>query len=258
MSYTQMMYLQEAWGDDEWVPSAGAASSSQVPPQASIAHNTEAHLESSSSSPEETHADPTDSPSPWSSEDYRCMAVHQVGSFTVDSHAQVPEIPASTPHGARSIPAQGSGPVIGVPTSNPVAALSLEGNTRHEGVSVRRVDEHAFTPNVEELLENLQGPLEVVHNVSPAEVRRHLNKWKTAAKAELDTFDSMSVVRKFFGSQARAIWRDPNIEVIPGKAVCTVKPGERIRENLELSPAEILQRPRPSPSCMQEELELKV
>ena len=58
VSYTQMMYLQEAWGDDEWVPSAGAASSSQVPPQASIAHNTEAHLESSSSSPEETQADP--------------------------------------------------------------------------------------------------------------------------------------------------------------------------------------------------------
>ena len=36
----------------------------------------------------------------------------------------------------------------------------------------------------------------------------------------------MNVIRKFFGPEARAIMRDPAIEVIPGKAVCTVKPGD--------------------------------
>ncbi|CAE6948806.1 RE1 [Symbiodinium sp. CCMP2592] len=49
------------------------------------------------------------------------------------------------------------------------------------------------------------SPLEVTHNVSPAEVRRHLTKWRPAARAELDTFEKMSVIRKFYGNEARAI-----------------------------------------------------
>ena len=66
----------------------------------------------------------------------------------------------------------------------------------------------------------------MIHNVSPAEVRRHIQKWRPAASAELEIFESMNVIRKFFGPEARAIMRDPAIEVIPGKAVCTVKPGD--------------------------------
>ncbi|CAE7436865.1 unnamed protein product [Symbiodinium sp. CCMP2592] len=97
-----------------------------------------------------------------------------------------------------------------------------------------KVDEGAFTPNIEDLLANLQGPLEVTHNVSPTEVRQNLAKWRPAAKAELDTFESMSVIRKFYGGEARAILRDPNYEVIPGKPVCTVKPGEPFKRKFRI------------------------
>ena len=109
--------------------------------------------------------------------------------------------------------------------SNPLAAVVCEDQvSKHP--AVRKVDEAAYTPNVEDLLASLTGPLEVVHNVSPAEVRRNLMKWKPSAQDELNSFQTMKVVRKFFGEDARRILRDPMIEVIPGKAVCTVKPGD--------------------------------
>ncbi|CAE7347002.1 RXLR161 [Symbiodinium sp. CCMP2592] len=60
---------------------------------------------------------------------------------------------------------------------------------------------------VETILESLTDTLKVVHNVSPDEVRKHLEKWIPAAKAEV---------------------------VLPAKTVFTVKPGAEKDPGLEL------------------------
>ena len=92
---------------------------------------------------------------------------------------------------------------IGVPTSDPLFTLRARGSHQPLRPAVRKVDENMYTPNVEELLQGLSGPLEVVHNVAPAEVRKHLQKWRPSAQSELQSFESMSVIRKFYGAEAR-------------------------------------------------------
>ncbi|CAE7733245.1 RE1 [Symbiodinium sp. CCMP2592] len=69
---------------------------------------------------------------------------------------------------------------------------------------------------VEDLVEHgipewLASPLEVIHNVSPTEVRQNLAKWRPAAKAELDTFEKLSVIRKFYGVTKRYAMRPPRL-----------------------------------------------
>ena len=249
--YQYMMYMQSMWGDDEWGTDP-PSSTSHPHEQASSSHEAPSshdRLESGlgvldlnsglprindSGSSEEPSADPTDSSTPQSDSSYRCMVVRcsptdqtlgDQASFRTDpvSAAQA-QIPTQV---SRSSIARSSteGPGIGVPTSNPLSVLNARASGRSPHPAVRKVDESLYTPNVEELLQGLRGPLEVVHNVAPAEVRRHLHKWRESAQSELQSFESMKVIRKFFGPEARKIARDPLIEVIPGKAVCTVKPG---------------------------------
>ena len=262
--YQYMMYMQAMWGDDEWDPSSTLSASSnpviahsQVPvPTAIQASRSSTDVfdpgavisEAGVQAPEEPSADPTDSSSPRSSQDYRCMAVQSTGPLESN---QVPSDSLHRPveglispdqggdaqlhllrreqRGAASVGSLG----IGVPIDNPLAAMNVR-RTNQAPASVQKVDEAAYTQNVEELLSNLVGPLEVVHNVSSAEVKRHLHKWKSAAQAELQSFESMQVIRKFFGPDARRILQDPGIEVIPGKAVCTVKPADPYKRKFRI------------------------
>ena len=101
--YQYMMYMQAMWGDDEWDPSSTLSASSnpvnahsQVPVSTAIQasrSSTDAFdpgaviSEGSVQAPEEPSADPTDSSSPRSSQDYRCMAVQPTGPLEND---QVP------------------------------------------------------------------------------------------------------------------------------------------------------------------------
>ncbi|CAE7817431.1 GIP [Symbiodinium sp. CCMP2592] len=220
--YNHVMYMQEMWGDEEWIPSVGAASSSQpsrpVPsgaqlPSPDLGDNVV---------PEETSADPTDSSSPQSSEEYRCMVVRPC--LSPSEARSGPESPSESLK-ARHQGAQGTRSVIGVPTEDPLGNIGAGHPAALPDPMINRVDESGFTPNVEDLLSKLQGPLEVTHNVAPAEVRQNLAAWRPAAQAELSTFETMGVIRKFYGSEARAILRSSDYEVIPGKPVCTVKPG---------------------------------
>ncbi|CAE7242537.1 GIP [Symbiodinium sp. CCMP2592] len=236
--YNHVMYMQEMWGDDEWVPSAGAASSSsQVPTGSHVDQKPEERTLSEVVCPaehapsEESSEDPTDSTPSQSLDVYRCMTVHLAGPLSdVDSSVeQSGEAPESEHRVTTSPPV-----TIDVPTTDPLLSLGRRGRTVQPEPSVRRVDEGGFTLNVEDLLSSLKGPLEVTHNVSPAEVRLNLAKWRPAAKAELDTFEKMSVIRRFYGDEARAILRDPKYEVIPGKPVCTVKPGEPYKRKFRI------------------------
>ena len=115
------------------------------------------------------------------------------------------------------------GPRIGVPISEPLAVLGEKSNV--DNPAIRQVDESFYTDNVEELLSALTGPLKVVHNVSPSEVRRHLTKWKGATEAEVAALEEMSAIRRLRGDEARVAQNQPGVQIIPAKPVFTVKPG---------------------------------
>ena len=99
---------------------------------------------------------------------------------------------------------------------------------------VTKVVENSFTPNIEEVLSNLDGPLEVVHQVSPAEVRANLDKWRDSAQEELNSLEGMQAIVRHRGAAARRLAQDPNIEVIPAKCVFTVKPGKPYRRKVRI------------------------
>ena len=99
---------------------------------------------------------------------------------------------------------------------------------------IGKVVETSFTPNVEELLQGLSGPLEVVHQVSPSEVKRHLEKWKLPAQEEVDAMEGMSAIIRHKGVSAKELLRRANVEVLPAKGVFTVKPGKPFRRKVRV------------------------
>ena len=99
---------------------------------------------------------------------------------------------------------------------------------------VRKLAEASFTPNVEELLASLTGPLEVVHQVSPSEVKRHLEKWASPAQDELDSLEGMQAIKRHRGEAAKRLLKDPSVELLPAKGVFTVKPGKPFRRKVRV------------------------
>ena len=76
---------------------------------------------------------------------------------------------------------------------------------------------------VEKLLESLQGPLEVVHNVSLPEVKRYIGKWKDSIIKEVKALVDSGTVRRLSPEQVREL-KKSGLVVLPGKAVFTAKP----------------------------------
>ena len=76
---------------------------------------------------------------------------------------------------------------------------------------------------VERLLEELRGPLEVVHNVSLPEVKKYLERWKPAILKEVKALIESGTVKRLSPEQTRELKKDGLI-VLPGKAVFTAKP----------------------------------
>ena len=120
---------------------------------------------------------------------------------------------------------------IGVPTSDPVAVFS--GNDESscfeqdasQNPGVKKVDESFYTPEVEALLGSLDSPLRVVHNVSPSEVRQHLEVWKQSAITEVTALEGMNAIIRLRGPEAIKESQIPGTQVLPAKTVFTVKPG---------------------------------
>ncbi|CAE7221013.1 RE1 [Symbiodinium sp. CCMP2456] len=71
---------------------------------------------------------------------------------------------------------------------------------------------------VEALLEALQEPLEMVHNVSLPEMKKYLSRWKPAIAKEVS-----GTVRKIGPEEARRL-KAEGLMVLPGKGVFTAKP----------------------------------
>ena len=76
---------------------------------------------------------------------------------------------------------------------------------------------------VEKLLESLQGPLEVVHNVSLPEVKRYIGRWKDSIIKEVKALVDSGTVRRLSPEQVREL-KKSGLVVLPGKAVFTAKP----------------------------------
>ena len=131
-------------------------------------------------------------------------------------------------------------PQIGVhfPDAITLSSVPERSAPRESGVTaaakVEKVLESSFTQNVEELLEKLAGPLEVVHQVSPSEVKRHLEKWKPAAQEEVESLESMKAIVRHKSTSAKALLGVPGVEVIPAKGVFTVKPGKPFRRKVRV------------------------
>ena len=87
--------------------------------------------------------------------------------------------------------------------------------------------EPEYVDNVEDILANLQEPLRVVYNVSPAEARANLEAWREALAKEL------GVVSKGFRRVTCEDFRreglegNPKVTYVPSKVVYTIKPPDQ-------------------------------
>ena len=103
-------------------------------------------------------------------------------------------------------------------------ALELEGIQLKQMRRVLKVSPgEAKDVEVEELLKCLSGPLEVVHNVSLPEIRKHVELWKEAIQKEVSALLNSGTVTRLSPEQTREL-KKAGLVVLPGKAVFTVKP----------------------------------
>ena len=80
------------------------------------------------------------------------------------------------------------------------------------------------TSDVEKILSERRDPLGVVYTVEAAEVRRHLESWREAIVKELGSLEELGVIIRHKKESAQKFAKTPNLTIVPGKVVWTVKP----------------------------------
>ncbi|CAE7302454.1 unnamed protein product, partial [Symbiodinium microadriaticum] len=94
-----------------------------------------------------------------------------------------------------------------------------------------RKTEVVYTPDIENVLAGLSGPLDVTYTVNPAEVMKCLERWKPAIEKELKSIE-VAIERLSPGSEERRKWLNrPGVQRLPTKFVFTVKPNDRADES---------------------------
>ena len=86
--------------------------------------------------------------------------------------------------------------------------------------------EVGFTPQTEKVLSELTGPLEVTHNVSPAEALAELPIWSGAIAKEMGGIE-IAIKRLKLGTSERQHRVHPHAQRLPMKMVFTVKPNPK-------------------------------
>ncbi|CAE7229842.1 RE1, partial [Symbiodinium sp. CCMP2456] len=84
--------------------------------------------------------------------------------------------------------------------------------------------EVAYTPNVEQLLDELSAPLAIVHTVDPKEAQDNFSRWVPSVEKEMKSFDHAVRKRSSQEPQVRDDIRKGVAKVVPMKIVYTVKP----------------------------------
>ena len=77
---------------------------------------------------------------------------------------------------------------------------------------------------VEEVLRNLQSPLQVVYTMSLTEVRENVGAWRSAIKKEVDALISCGALVRMEPAEEDRLRRENRLVVLPSKGVFTVKP----------------------------------
>ncbi|CAE7201053.1 unnamed protein product, partial [Symbiodinium necroappetens] len=165
VAHVEDTYYHGYW-EDEWIPSTGptAASSSTQPPHMSTFDPWEHEWTSQPTSPHVAPPDEID-PSTAASDPYEPPPWLQAARTE----------PGYEATGLGSTQSQGSTD----PYGTGVSSISVRGIFRGNRQAAKVIDA-SFTSNVEELLAELKGPLEVVHQVSPAEVQHCPGEWQLA------------------------------------------------------------------------------
>ncbi|CAE7231186.1 RE1, partial [Symbiodinium sp. CCMP2456] len=110
----------------------------------------------------------------------------------------------------------------------------LESSLDRDTVQLAKA-EVSFTEGVEKILSALDGPLNVVHTVNPREVAMHFEEWAPSLKKEVMSL--AHAVEKVWSSnsQVQEEISSGRAQVIPMKAVFTVKPPDPPQEGEAMS-----------------------
>ncbi|CAE7443424.1 unnamed protein product, partial [Symbiodinium sp. CCMP2456] len=84
-----------------------------------------------------------------------------------------------------------------------------------------------YTPDIEDVINSLKGPLEVTHTVDPKDAMAHLSLWKDAIAKEMNTVE-VAISRLQVGTPERREWlQNPRAQRLPTKMVFTIKPNSK-------------------------------
>ena len=90
-----------------------------------------------------------------------------------------------------------------------------------------RKTEVIYTRDIENILANLSGPLDVTYTVHPEEVMSNLEAWKPAISKEVEGVE-VAIERLLPGTEIRERWfNEPRAQRLPMKFVFTVKPNSK-------------------------------
>ncbi|CAE7578817.1 RE1 [Symbiodinium sp. CCMP2592] len=99
------------------------------------------------------------------------------------------------------------------------------GRQGHEDPEVNKIE--VYTKDVEAKLEALgDSSLETTYTVSPAEARKHAERWRAALLEELRCLEEKGAIIRRKGAEAQKLLSDPEAVTLHSKGVYTVKPGK--------------------------------
>ena len=107
---------------------------------------------------------------------------------------------------------------------NPGMVNIADSSTHCYNMPRLRKAEVSYTANIEKVIEQLSGPLDVTHTVRPEEVMANLEAWRPAIMKELQGIEC-AIVKLRPGSEERQQWFSrQGVQRLPTKFVFTVKP----------------------------------
>ncbi|CAE7272945.1 RE1 [Symbiodinium sp. CCMP2592] len=139
----------------------------------------------------------------------------------------------SSPPASPTIPVYRLDPAVLIPSSLLLpASVAPQSESRpsfghqgHEDPEVNKIE--VYTKDVEAKLEALgDSSLETTYTVSPAEARKHAERWRAALLEELRCLEEKGAIIRRKGAEAQKLLSDPEAVTLHSKGVYTVKPGK--------------------------------
>ncbi|OLP75490.1 Copia protein [Symbiodinium microadriaticum] len=104
--------------------------------------------------------------------------------------------------------------------------------------AARVVEGEQAAVDYEQLLESLEGDLDVIHTVPLDQVKKVVHKWATAIRKEVRSLFETGTLSAITAEEARSLEAKKELKIVPSKCVFTLKPpsspGERCRRKCRL------------------------